>query len=105
MGEISESAVYEEALTLKPKSITPFTDSTLQECREVYRFVARPSQVVLDGQSLNLSSVVAVARCVFIDGHDMFSSRTNIYSKDTVVMCLLPKTQRYTKSCRKVWMF
>ncbi|CEO60383.1 hypothetical protein PMG11_05012 [Penicillium brasilianum] len=62
MGEISESAVYEEALALKPKSITPFTDSTLQECRDVYHFVARPSQVVLDGQSLNLSSVVAVAR-------------------------------------------
>lgn len=66
MGEISESAVYEEALALKSKSITPFTDSTLQECRDVYHFVARPSQVVLDGQSLSLSSVVAVARCVLI---------------------------------------
>lgn len=62
MGELFEFSDCKEALAFNQKSSSSFTDATLQTCREVRNLLGKETRVVLDGQSLNLSSVVAVAR-------------------------------------------
>ncbi|KAJ5674492.1 L-Aspartase-like protein [Penicillium maclennaniae] len=62
MGEVFENSVCNEALASNRKSSASFTDATLQTCREVRNLLGGETRVILDGQSLNLSSAVAVAR-------------------------------------------
>lgn len=64
MGEASISPVYTEDPTLnrKPSLKLSLTDITLQTCRRTQTLLDKGTQVSLDGQSLDLGAVVAVAR-------------------------------------------
>ena len=64
MGEASISPVYTEDPTLNRKQNfkLSFTDITLQTCRRTQSLLDKDTQVFLDGQSLDLGAVVAVAR-------------------------------------------
>lgn len=64
MGEASFSPVYTEDPTLNRKKNTKlsFTDIALQTCHKAQNLLNQNTQVSLDGQSLDLGAVVAVAR-------------------------------------------
>ncbi|KAJ5631129.1 L-Aspartase-like protein [Penicillium longicatenatum] len=64
MGEASLSPVYtEDSVLSRKQSFKPsFTDITLQTCRRTKSLLDEDQQIFLDGQSLDLGAVVAVAR-------------------------------------------
>ncbi|KAJ5354280.1 hypothetical protein N7541_006844 [Penicillium brevicompactum] len=63
MGETFESSLCKNASAFDPKRNSGFTDAVLQTNHEIQGTVGESGRIVLDGQSLKLSSVVSVARC------------------------------------------
>ncbi|CAG8406361.1 unnamed protein product [Penicillium salamii] len=63
MGETFESFSCKEASAFDLKRNSGFTSAVLQTNHEVQSTAGGNSRIVLDGQSLKLSSVVSVARC------------------------------------------
>lgn len=98
MGEPNLSSVCLEASVFNRKPSTSFTHDTLQTCRETQDLVGKRTRIVLDGHSLGLSSVIAVARCVTYHVSAGCCALANLMLEDTGVMLLLPRIPEYT-SC------
>lgn len=81
MGELFESLVCKGATIFNRKPNSSFTESTLQTCLGVRNLLGKETRVVLDGQSLDLSSVVAVARYVTFHALSVYRLHANLSLK------------------------
>ncbi|KAJ5648139.1 phenylalanine ammonia-lyase [Penicillium lividum] len=61
-GDLYPPSICTVAPVGNPKQSSSFTDDTLQTCHQVRDLLTQGTKVVLDGYSLDLGSVVAVAR-------------------------------------------
>jgi riboflavin synthase alpha subunit len=89
----------------QPNGTSSYTDGVLDSCRRVHALVTGKGKIELDGHSLDISSVVVVARYVFRMTIPMRTYISTDRNTATVPKQQSQTTQESTSACKEASTF